>query len=421
MATNSIRFDLSDRLIHFFREVDLEGDSAPALQPEQFAFNSFVEGTKWPALFLLRCAVRSHRLWATWSVRGGVRTIYGSYPAVCFSEMPLAAFLESSLAREAAGQAMSSYALTFPKSSMHALGAMPVIYGLTDKSFVLPKGAGGGARILPETQLPTQEQYRYVTFSPSGYYRVDWSHEREWRWPFRGDMSKVEAELSEFGVVSEAVDIPGLDFSDSRLKGIGIIVKTTEDARKLKYDVLSLVDQGAVPRDHFEHMLVLDLLPPTGTLYRPDQVSAAIQDAVLDFSSFFNLNEKDVSECVEDFSRRVRALEDGASDESTERKEKGGCWLWFHDNADPYVRALVQGGRVTVNTEGRYVASLEEMDARRSLRDREALTKRLAADIYSELRVPCGPFSVLNSNDPNEVPFYIDGEPEDDLYHNTEY
>ena len=44
---------------------------------------------------MLICAIRNGRLWATWSYRNNAGTIYGSSPAVCFTEMPIAAFLES--------------------------------------------------------------------------------------------------------------------------------------------------------------------------------------------------------------------------------------------------------------------------------------------------------------------------------------
>ena len=418
---NNTRFDLSDRLIHFFRQVDLEGDSAPTIQPEHIAFNSFVEGSVWPALFLLRCAVRSHRLWATWSVRKGVRTIYGPHPAVCFTEMPLAAFVESSAAREAAGQAMSSYALSFPKAPMYALGAMPVIYGLSDKSVTLPKGANGEARILSPNHLPLHEQYRYVTFNPSGSYKVDWTHEREWRWPCTSDMSKIEEEISEYGIVSDADEIPGFDFSNSALRGVGIIVKTVEDSRKLKYDVLCLIDRKVVSRQHFDHILVLEMLPPANTLYSPDAVNAALKEATLNFVTFFDLDNANVEEIDADFSQRVRELEEAASHPPNIASEHGGCWLWFHDNTHPYVRALIQSGRVTVNAEGRYIASLDELSSKRDLREREELTRRLARALCDDLKIPGGYFSVLNSDDADEVPFYIDRDPKDDLYNNTEY
>jgi hypothetical protein len=418
MVSNNRRFDLSDRLIHFFREVDLEGPSAPLIQPEMFAFNSYVEDTKWPALFLLRCAIRSHRLWATWSMRKNVRTIFGPRPAVCFSEMPIAAFLESSEVREAAGQAMSTYALTFPKTKMHSLGANPVIYGLTD-DFILPTGDGGVPRLIAGDKLPLREQYRYVTYNPSGPYKVDWLHEREWRWPHDGDFSELESEMEEYGIVSSADDIPGFDFSHPNLQGIGVIVKTDEDARRIRHDVLTLIDRGKVSNTHFDHILIKDRLPKSSNLYTPLAVEDAIDNALLDFSSYFNLEQANVSKAESDFSARVLSIEKGSSKASSGRREYGGCWLWLHDNSHPYVRALLQAGRVKVNKEGRYIASLDELNANRDLRERENLTKALAVQLKNDLQVESGYFSVLDSHDPDMVPFYIDCAPDDDLYHNT--
>lgn len=178
LPNNNLRFDLSDRLIHFFRDVDVEGDSAPDM-PEHFAFNSFVEGTTYPAFFLLRSAIRSQRLWATWSMRNGERTIYGRRPAICFTEMPLAAFLETSVARSLKKQAISSYALSFRKTALFDAGANPVIYGLTDRFATLPSGKGGGRRVFPSRILAPAEQYRYVTYAPTARKPIDWSHERE--------------------------------------------------------------------------------------------------------------------------------------------------------------------------------------------------------------------------------------------------
>ena len=193
MVSNSYRFDLSDRLIHFFRDIDTSSDSAPSM-PEHFAFNNFVEGEKYPAFLLLRTAIRMHRLWATWSVRENVRTIYGPRPAVCFSEMPLAAFLESSRKRETEDRKMSSYGLTFNKVGLHDRGANPVIYGLTNRHAQMPNGKDGGQRLINEDLLPLEEQYRYVTYAPAPGVWIDWTHEREWRWPFAGDFDKIESE-----------------------------------------------------------------------------------------------------------------------------------------------------------------------------------------------------------------------------------
>jgi hypothetical protein len=123
---NTRRFDLSDRLIHFFRALDL--DYGPGFTtPETWGPGDLAEDTKFSPFFLLRNAVRCERLWATWSVRNGRRTIYGPDPAVCFTDMPLAAFIEAGETRSARGEAMSAYGLLLPKTAIHGLGARSVI------------------------------------------------------------------------------------------------------------------------------------------------------------------------------------------------------------------------------------------------------------------------------------------------------
>ena len=92
---NNERCDLNDRLIHFFRPLDAEDPSFPGL-PEYLGFNNEDIGDcKYSALFLLRCCIRNDKLWATWSYRGNARSVYGPNPAVCFTEMPFAAFVET--------------------------------------------------------------------------------------------------------------------------------------------------------------------------------------------------------------------------------------------------------------------------------------------------------------------------------------
>ena len=88
---NNERFDLSDYLIHFFRDVDLESGSYIHF-PEYLGFNNICEDLKCSALFLMRCTLRNHKLVASWSYRNGKRSIYGYDPAICFTDMPLAAF-----------------------------------------------------------------------------------------------------------------------------------------------------------------------------------------------------------------------------------------------------------------------------------------------------------------------------------------
>ena len=84
------RYDLSDTLIHVVRKAQLESDQGydDEMFAKEFEDAEFVEDTTLSPFFLLRRIVRKRQILATWSVRGGKRTIYGRFPAVCFTEMP---------------------------------------------------------------------------------------------------------------------------------------------------------------------------------------------------------------------------------------------------------------------------------------------------------------------------------------------
>lgn len=116
---NTARYDLSDYLIHFFREIDQEHAHTPSFL-ESWGFHS-IENFDEPfsPFFMLRNAIRHGRLWASWAVRDGRRTIYGNAPVVCFTEMPIAAYVEAGTHRASRGEAMSPFGLVFPKSSLH--------------------------------------------------------------------------------------------------------------------------------------------------------------------------------------------------------------------------------------------------------------------------------------------------------------
>lgn len=406
MTSNNYRFDLSDRLIHFFRDIEIGSIDAPPM-PEHFGFNNFVEGEKYPAFFLLRMAIRMHRLCATWSVRGKDRLIYGPLPAVCFSEMPLAAFLESSRKREMAGEKMSSYGLTFSKIGLHERGANPVIYGLTNRN---ARGYyhENGTRLLNEACLPLDEQYRYVVYNPAPHVKIDWTHEREWRWPFMGDFDKVTAELKEFGVISDARDIPGLDIASKQLVSIGVVVKTKEEAEYVTHDILTLIDRKDVGRNHFHHVLVTDLLPPTAELYDPANVQKATYKTVVDFDEHFDFPKREVKKAEAEFAEWAATIEKNT--DAMLPGLQGGCWLWLLDNSHPFVRCLLQSGRVTVNKEGRYLANLVEFDSSRSITQRQEMAQKIAAKVRKKYDIPCDYFSVMGAYGIDDVPFNVDDD-----------
>lgn len=401
---NSLRFDLSDYLIHFFRHVDISSEAAPVLTPESMGFANLNEDVEWSAAFMLRCAIRHQRLWSTWSFRGGVRTIYGRSPAVCFTEMPLAAFLDAAETREARGEAMSSYALVFPKAAMYMLGANPVIYGLDQRHAVAFQD--GDARVFTTDVLADREQYRYVTYNPNLSRPIDWTHEREWRWPFRGDIGAFEHELEINGVIESPSDMPSLLLDQPALDGMGVIVKTREEAAWVAADILALVDKGLIQQDHYRFILIGEEIDSAG-IRRPDDLHRALEAAAIDLQPFFSLSDAE----IERLNARFVDLVDGIADEhpQVERGERGGVWLWLLDGSHSLTRALLASGRAEISKDGRYLAHLPEFGRLRGMVQREMMVQMLVGLVKDEFDLDSDNFSVLNVWDFDEVPFYIGG------------
>jgi hypothetical protein len=411
MATtrNNVRYDLSDRLIHFFRSINPSDDDTPVL-PEDWGFASMenVEAPLSP-FFLMRNAVRLGRLWATWSVRRGQRTIYGPDPAVCFTEMPIAAFVEAGLARATRGEAMSPYGLVFPKTAMFILGARPVIYGLSCR--VSTSIDGTGARMIASTQLPPCEQYRYVTYNPAASMPIDWTHEREWRWPLRDGPSIDPDDLP-----PDVEDLHGLKLDVRGLDCLGAIVKTGRQAEQLVYDILTKIDRGDIGKGHYEFVLALESVPKVSDLRDQVALSEAIDDARIDLSSFFTIKEARATKLATLFSQLVADVEATAA--TAEPGEPGCCWLWITGNSHEMTRALLKGGRARVTKAGKYIVDLDEFDASRGLAQREDMTETLAKRLETEFGVHATHLSVLNSSDPDAIPFYNGDELDDRLFYN---
>jgi len=154
---------MTEWLVHFTRY-------NPPFHPREVLSKILTEGVLRPGF-----ALRGHP---------AKSTIYGPFPAVCFSEQPLAMFIQY-LAARADWAAMAGYGLLIHKHDLYAAGGLPVIYGLGARE--LERGDDGydpSRRLLDPTHISLYEQYRYVAFAPNRKpYPLDWSHEREWRWP----------------------------------------------------------------------------------------------------------------------------------------------------------------------------------------------------------------------------------------------
>jgi hypothetical protein len=298
---------------------------------------------------------------------------------------------------------MSSYALMFPKTALFNLGARPVIYGLSDDPR-LPSGDGGGERMIDEAILPQKEQYRYVTYSPTTKRVIDWTHEREWRWPFRGKMPDFAKEWP-----PNPSDIPGLELASPHCHGIGAVVKSRRQAELLTVDILTLVDRGVAPPDHFSHILVLEDLPDLKALRDPEAVNNAIQAALLTLKSYFPTSEQACEAIRAEVAGFATYIEEAAPEPRT--GEPGGCWLYLTDNLNPLTRALVALNAVDVTKSGRYLYRLDQFfDGYRGLRERQEMTLLLAKQVQDRFNLVCTDYAVLGSLDPDGVPTYSAGD-----------
>lgn len=101
------------------------------------------------------------------TVGGRENTIRGDIPAVCFSEQPLNAFIQSC---RVLPSRYKPYAVAVHKWHLFTYGGRPVIYG--DEGML--------------SALPPEYKYLWARYNPIpeatlGGYPVDWTHEREWR------------------------------------------------------------------------------------------------------------------------------------------------------------------------------------------------------------------------------------------------
>lgn len=204
-----VRNDLTEWVFHFVHDrkpendslefsYDWEGDFNYVALPDYFTFegepiyltekyeeDDYGLESDAKAFFVLKKILHDGIIKTGWSFRKGVPTIYGPKSAACFTEMPLYALIEYAKARNNK-DFIQSYGIAFLKDEIFEAGARPVIYGLSDKHLEASredKFFEKGFRALSEKcGIGLKEMYRYVYTSFKKERRIDWTHEREWRW-----------------------------------------------------------------------------------------------------------------------------------------------------------------------------------------------------------------------------------------------
>lgn len=383
------------RIAHYFRDVDLVGKSRPEFIPEGFPLNCQNDDDKWSATYLLRIAVRFRHIWATYGTRDGARTIQGPQPVVCFSNFSLVDLITVRDGFRPQNEAVTQYALTFPVKAAERGGIQPLAHW-----------SHGGAYLQDGTPLELngheepQNQFRFVDaeYNLSNQLRGC----SEWRWQYSGNYPRCIERIEMGGVEGNAV--PGLKLTQKKWSGIGVVVPDMATARVLQYDILSLIDRGIVSETQFDHVLVCDQLPVNIDGFGEEELQAAFSKACFDFKSCMAVSTLKASVTSLDFSSRLLILESSTPKRSV--RERGGCWLWFENNAHPYIRALIKSGRVKANERGRYLASLEELDPSRDLRERQEIAVELSKQLLESFGIRSSYFSVLNSQCPDDDPAY---------------
>ncbi len=139
------------------------------------------------ALPVLRTIITEGWLRPSWGFVKGRPTVYGPRAAVCFTEMTLGAYITYARTR-GDSERVSRFAIAVRREDMFEAGARPVIYGLSGDHREAGAGdpyAGRGMRCLAAScGIGLKEQYRYVSMSLDPPRLIDWTQEREWRWPF---------------------------------------------------------------------------------------------------------------------------------------------------------------------------------------------------------------------------------------------
>lgn len=403
---NNERYDLSDKLIHFFRSINPEDGSMP-VSLSDWDFNNIEEGGVLQPLFLLRVCIRCSTLWSTWSFRNEVRTIYGLNPAVCFTDMPLAAFFEASQRRGHKGEKISPYALIFDKNQMFQNGARPVIYGLSNDNNYLPRGKDCAPRIIDEKILPLSEQYRYVAYNPNAQPSIDWTHEREWRLPNRNPISFYESELEQYGCVEGPSFVPGMDLASMSVNNIGIIVNSKEEKEQILYDILSLIYRKAISPQKYGYVICFEDIENIEILKDYNEQKKIIESSRINYNQFLNQESfmaKEIIKKIYDMEKQI-----DIDTKFAPVYNKGKCWLWMYDFFDKKVQAMLNEGILKVNKYGKILYKPEYISRTRDLQQQEKMIEKLAKRVKAELGIECGYMSVAYTGKPydmDSLPYY---------------
>ena len=243
----TMRYDHTNWLIHFVRDRCFY-DELPDDIAEKFS--DYVGGEiefNAPSFSVLKTIIQLGGLIPGYSFRSGKTTIFGGKPVLCATEMPIYSFARYVRDRNESKMA-SAYGVAFLKKDFFSAGGRPVIYGLTTTDVKYIENSST-KRIINPSILPLKEQYRYVSYNPSGNPWIDWSHEREWRWSNDNCNSNIRSICSknDRGYIEPVKGLPLFAGSDDNgfFSSIGIIVWDEVEAKRIQEILTGFFIYGA--------------------------------------------------------------------------------------------------------------------------------------------------------------------------------
>lgn len=254
------RYDMTDWIIHFVHKrnevndplefsYDWENtldyipfpdsfkyDGTPIFQTNKYEEDEYGLEPDAEAFSVLKKILYDGIIRTGWSFRKNKPTIYGPKSAACFTEMPIYSLIEYSKERNDK-KFIAPYGIAFLKEDVFEMGARPVIYGLTETHREAVEGDsnfGIGLRTLSfECGIGIKEMYRYVYTNITKQRRIDWTHEREWRW----------------ADISEKYDFPGMPFFVKngyfRFSKLIVIVKNKKEVSEILDYIQHLYHSGS--------------------------------------------------------------------------------------------------------------------------------------------------------------------------------
>ncbi len=253
------RFDQSAWMIHFVHDYDPNKDpnfvykteGVDLWQPYAVEDNANARYQSWEAVdrecglqpgdgavkVLLKILEDGH-IRSGWSFRDGWATVFGSYSACCFTEMPLYSLIDYAARRREGSTLVRAYGVALLRKELHRAGGRHVIYGLSGPERLVDRTARWPRFLRSECGIGDHEQYRYVPTRLGNYPGAsDWTHEREWRW------SDVHGRCLTPGLPVWLADQP-FQFTETRL-----IVESDAEAECLKDKLKELCDDSVQRKD----------------------------------------------------------------------------------------------------------------------------------------------------------------------------